>query len=157
MIKNDTDEKFMKSALKEAMKAYKEGEVPVGCVIVREGKIIAKAGNSMVKSNSSLSHAEMKAIRSAQRKTGDWRLEGCTIYSTVEPCIMCISAIALSRIERAVYGCKDPKFGGCGSLAEIHKIGRLNHKTRVEGGVLAEECAELMREFFREIRKNRLK
>jgi len=147
------DEKYMREALKEAKRAFEKNEVPIGSVIVKSGKVIARAHNTIEKDNSSLSHAEMKAIKKAQKKIGNWRLNGCVLYSSVEPCIMCISAILLSRIERVVYGCKDKKFGGCESLAEIQNIKGLNHKVEILGGVLEEESVKLMKRFFRKIRK----
>jgi len=143
----------MKSALKEAVKAFDKGDVPIGSVIVKDGKIIAKAHNSIEKDKSSLMHAEMKAIKKAQKKIGDWRLNGCTVYSTVEPCVMCISACILSRIDRVVFGCSEVNMGGCGSIAEIHNLKGFSHKIKIERGILEKESSDMMKEFFRRVRK----
>ncbi|MDD3804206.1 MAG: nucleoside deaminase [bacterium] len=147
------DVKFMKCALEEATKAFKKGEVPIGCVIVKDGEIVARGHNTIEKDKSSLSHAEVKAIKKAQKVTGDWRLNGCTLYSTVEPCVMCVSACILSRVDRVVYGCREVNLGGCGSIAEIHRLKGFSHKTKVEGGILEEECSQLMKSFFKSVRK----
>jgi len=152
-LKNTNDEKFMKTALKEAVKAFDKGDVPIGSVIVKDGKIIAKAHNSIEKDKSSLMHAEMKAIKKAQKKIGDWRLNGCTVYSTVEPCVMCISACILSRIDRVVFGCSEVNMGGCGSIAEIHNLKGFSHKIKIERGILEKESSDMMKEFFRRVRK----
>ena len=143
----------MKTALKEAVKAFDKGDVPIGSVIVKDGKIIAKAHNSIEKDKSSLMHAEMKAIKKAQKKIGDWRLNGCTVYSTVEPCVMCISACILSRIDRVVFGCSEVNMGGCGSIAEIHNLKGFSHKIKIERGILEKESSDMMKEFFRRVRK----
>ena len=153
MLKNTNDEKYMLSALKEAVKAFEKGEVPIGCVIVKDGKIIARAHNTIEKDKSSLKHAEVKAIEKGQKKIKDWRLNGCTLYSTVEPCVMCISACILSRIDRVVFGCSEVNMGGCGSIAEIHNLKGFSHKIKIEKNILEKESSELMKEFFRRVRK----
>ena len=138
-----TDEKYMRAALKQAEKAYNLGETPIGCVIVHEDKIIARGYNRRNTDKNPLAHAEVAAIRKASKKLGDWRLEECTLYVTLEPCQMCAGAIVQSRIPRVVVGCMNPKAGCTGSI--------LNLTT----GVLEEECSQLMKQFFRELREAR--
>ncbi|MCI2050182.1 MAG: tRNA adenosine(34) deaminase TadA [Lachnospiraceae bacterium] len=142
----------MKAALVQARKALALGEVPIGCVIVSGGHIIARGYNRRNTDHSTLSHAEMTAIRKACRKLGDWRLEGCTLYVTLEPCQMCAGAALQSRIDRVVIGAPSPKSGCAGSLLNILSNPAFNHQAEVTQGVLADECAALLRCFFRRLR-----
>ena len=150
MLKND--EYYMKSALRSAKTAAKHGEVPIGCVIVRGGEIIARGYNTRESKSNALHHAEITAIDRACRKTGAWRLQDCTLYVTLEPCPMCAGAIVNARIKRVVYGCKDSKAGAYGSVFDLREY-PLNHKYAVEGGVLEKECAGVLSGFFKELRK----
>ena len=152
MRKLTDDEKFMKAAMREAKKAWKLDEVPIGCVIVYEGKIIARGYNRRNTDKNTLSHAELNAIRKASKKLGDWRLEGCTIYITLEPCQMCSGAIVQARITRAVIGSMNAKAGCAGSVLNILEMPEFNHQVDVTRGVLQEECSEMLSEFFRELR-----
>lgn len=145
---NHTHEHFMRIALNEARMAAESGEVPVGAVIERGGEVIAVAGNEREEKKDPTAHAEMIAIRDAAKALGGWRLSGCTIYATIEPCPMCAGAIYQARIERLIYGAPDEKAGATGTLMDITRDPRLNHQTEVTGGVLADECAAVMREFF---------
>ena len=147
------DERFMKEAMKQAMKAEALDEVPIGCVIVRDGKVIARGYNRRNTDKSTVSHAEINAIRKASKVTGDWRLEDCTIYITREPCQMCAGAIVQARIPRAVIGCMNPKAGCAGSILNILEDARFNHQVRVTRGVLEEACASMLSEFFRSLRR----
>ena len=144
----DADDRWMTAALDEAHAAQSRGEVPVGAVIVRAGAVIARAGNETLAAGDPTAHAEMLAIRAAAAIIGGWRLEGCTLYVTLEPCAMCGGAIVLARLERVVFGAWDDKAGMTGSLGDIVRHPRLNHQAEVLGGVLAEECGALLREFF---------
>ena len=146
------DERFMREALSEARTAYDLGEVPVGAVIVREGEVIARGHNLTETKKDPTMHAEMNAIREASSKLGGWRLPGCVMYVTVEPCSMCAGALVWSRMERLVIGTDDPKAGACGSVFNIVEEERLNHRIEVKRGVLASECAALIRDFFRKLR-----
>ncbi len=148
----DADTVFMRTALLQAQQAYSEGEVPVGAVIVHNGRIIARGRNAVERGGDATLHAEMQAIREASRHLGR-RLEGCTLYVTLEPCPMCAGAIVWARIPRLVFGTIDPRAGACGTLYNIVHDERLNHRCDVRGGVLAEEAAELLRRFFRELRE----
>ena len=141
----------MKEAIRQAKKAEALEEVPIGCVIVHEGKIIARGYNRRNTDKNTLSHAELNAIRKASKKLGDWRLEGCTMYVTLEPCPMCAGAIINARIPRLVFGASDPKAGSCGSLVDLFSL-PYNHHPAVVSGVLAQEAADLLREFFRGLR-----
>lgn len=145
-------EKYMKEALRQAKKAYALGEVPIGCVIVHEGKIIGRGYNRRNTDKNTLSHAELNAIRKASKKLGDWRLEGCTIYITLEPCQMCAGAIVQARITRAVIGSMNAKAGCAGSVLNILEMPEFNHQVDVTRGVLQEECGEMLSEFFRRLR-----
>lgn len=152
-----TDEKYMRTAIKQAEKAGAIGEVPIGCVIVYEDKIIARGYNRRTVDKNVLSHAEINAIRKACRKIGDWRLEGCTMYVTLEPCPMCAGAIVQARIPRVVIGCMNAKAGCAGSVLDmLHEEG-FNHQVETETGVLGEECSQMMKEFFRELRERNKK
>jgi tRNA(adenine34) deaminase len=143
----------MEKALKMARKALRFGEVPIGAVIVREETVIARAHNLTRTFTDPTAHAEILAIRRASEGVGDWRLSGCTLYCTVEPCIMCAGAIVLSRIERLVYGCPDPKMGAVRSLFTLCSDARLNHQVTITQGVLGEAAGNLMQSFFRELRE----
>ena len=152
MEKLTEDEKFMKAALTQARKARKLEEVPIGCVITYEGKIIARGYNRRNTDKNTLSHAEMNAIKKASKVLGDWRLEGCTIYITLEPCQMCAGAIVQARITRAVIGSMNAKAGCAGSVLNILEMSQFNHQVEVTRGVLQEECSSLLSDFFRELR-----
>lgn len=146
-------EKFMKEALKQAKKAYRIEEVPIGCVIVHDGKIIARGYNQRNKRGSTLAHAEILAIKKAGKVLGDWRLEECTMYITLEPCPMCAGAIVQARIPTVVLGAMNPKAGCAGSILNLLEERRFNHQVEVVRGVLEKECAVLMKEFFKELRR----
>ena len=150
-----TDEKYMKQAIKQAKKAYAIDEVPIGCIIVRDedGKVIARGYNRRNTDKNTLSHAELNAIRKASKKLGDWRLEGCTMYVTLEPCQMCAGALVQSRIDRVVIGSMNPKAGCAGSVLNVLQTDGFNHQVEVETGVLGAECSEMLSSFFRELRK----
>jgi tRNA(adenine34) deaminase len=144
----------MAEALAEAERAYKKGEVPIGCVIVRDGKIIARARNKKERLSDSTAHAEMLALKKAQKKTGSKYLSDCTLFVTIEPCAMCAGALINTRIGRLVFGAWEPKTGCCGSVMNVAEM-RLNHTFEVRGGVLYEECKEIMQRFFREKREKK--
>lgn len=146
------DEKYMKAALKEAMKAYQIGEVPIGCVIVYEGKIIGRGYNRRNTDKNTLSHAEITAINKASKKIGDWRLEGCTMYVTLEPCQMCSGAIVQSRMDRVVIAAMNPKAGCAGSILNVLNMPEFNHQTDITYDVLRDESSELLKKFFKELR-----
>lgn len=151
------DEKYMKKALKEAEKAYKLGEVPIGCVIVYDGKIIGRGYNRRNTDKTTLAHAEISAIKKASKIIGDWRLEDCTLYVTLEPCQMCSGAIIQARIKRVVMGSMNPKAGCGGSLLNILENEAFNHQAEVSRGVLCEECSAILTKFFKELRvRNKL-
>ena len=147
---------FMREALKEADKAASIGEVPVGAVVVRDGEIIGRGYNKTEATSLATCHAEMEAIAQAAEFMKNWRLSGCSIYVSLEPCIMCAGAIVLSRMENLYYAASDPKFGGCGSIFDIPTERRLNHRVNVVGGILAEESAEKLKSFFRDVRSKNL-
>lgn len=151
------DEIYMKEAIRQARKAWKLREVPIGCVIVREEKIIARGYNRRNTDKNTLAHAELLAIRKASRVTGDWRLEGCTMYITLEPCQMCAGAIVQARIPRAVIGSRNPKAGCAGSILNLLNIPQFNHQVELTEGVLEEECSMMMTDFFRQLRESRKK
>ena len=142
------DEKFMKEALRQAKKAAEIDEVPIGCVIVYEGKIIARGYNQRNKKGSTLAHAEILAIQKASKALGDWRLEGCTMYVTLEPCCMCAMALVHARLKEVVFGAYDPKTGACGSMLHLINDYKHNHKVLVRGGVMKEQCASVLSQFF---------
>ena len=152
-----TDEKYMREAKKQAMKAYALGEVPIGCIIVYEDKIIARGYNRRNTDKNTLSHAELNAIRKASKKLGDWRLEGCTLYVTLEPCQMCAGAIVQARIPRVVIAAMNPKAGCAGSVLNLLEMDGFNYKVQVSRGVLEEECGSMLSEFFRKLREKRKK
>jgi len=144
----------MREAIAEAQAAAAEGEVPVGAVIVDgSGELVARAHNRREGDQDPLAHAELLAIRAAARATGSWRLEGATLYVTLEPCAMCAGAVVLARLARLVFGAGDPKAGFCGSLGDLVRDPRLNHRVEVVSGVEAERSAELLRDFFAELRR----
>ena len=145
----------MKEAIRQAKKAEALEEVPIGCVIVYEGKIIARGYNRRNTDKNTLSHAELNAIRKASKKLGDWRLEGCTMYVTLEPCQMCAGAIVQARIDEVVIGSMNPKAGCTGSILNLLDIQAFNHQADLTTGVLEEECSQLMKQFFRELREAR--
>lgn len=149
------DEKYMREALKQAKKALALGEVPIGAVIVYEDRIIARGYNRRNTDKNTLSHAEITAIRRASRKMGDWRLEGCTIYITLEPCPMCAGAIVQSRIDRCVFACLSDKSGCAGSVLDLLHEKGFNHQVETEQGILMEESRALLQEFFTGLRNKR--
>ena len=144
--------KYMKEALKQAKKAYALGEVPIGCVIVYEDKIIGRGYNRRNTDKNTLAHAEITAINRASKKMGDWRLEDCTLYVTLEPCQMCSGAIVQSRITNVVMGCMNPKAGCGGSILNILEMPEFNHQVNVIRGVMEEECSQILQDFFKELR-----
>ena len=150
------DEQFMKAALALAEEAADEGEVPVGAVIVKDGEIIATGRNRRELGKQALAHAEIEAIANACKALGGWRLSGCTLYVTLEPCPMCAGAIINARIDRVVFGALDPKAGSCGSIVDLFSL-PYNHKPIAESGVLGEECAAQLKAFFRPLRKSKQK
>ena len=147
------DEKFMSLAIKEAEKSASLDEVPVGAIIVKDNKVIARGHNLREKTNDPTSHAEINAIRKACKKLGSWRLEDCTIYVTIEPCSMCAGTLLWTRIKRIVYGACDLKGGALGSSFSLFEIKNINHHPEILGGILQEECGKLMSNFFKEKRK----
>ena len=146
------DHKFMKEALRQAGKALLIGEVPIGAVIVSEGKIIGRGYNRRNTDHTTLAHAEITAIRKANRKVGDWRLEGCTLYVTLEPCQMCAGALVQSRIDRVVIGAPSFKSGCGGTLLNILQNSEFNHQVEVDTGLMQEECTAILQKFFKELR-----
>ena len=152
-ILKSIQEKYMKEALKQAKKAYALGEVPIGCVIVHQGKIIGRGYNRRNTDKNTLPHAEITAIRKASKVIGDWRLEECTLYVTLEPCQMCAGAIVQARIPETVIGCMNPKAGCAGSILNILEMPEFNHQVSVSRGILEEECSDLLKEFFTKLRE----
>ena len=152
-----TDEKYMKEAIRQAKKAWKIEEVPIGCVIVYEGKIIGRGYNRRTTDKNPLAHAEMAAIKKASKKMGDWRLEDCTLYVTLEPCQMCSGAIVQARVKRVVIGCMNPKAGCAGSILNLLQVDRFNHQVEITAGVLEVECSQMMKGVFKELRENQKK
>lgn len=150
------DIKFMREAIKQAKKAYALEEAPIGCVIVHEDKIIARGYNKRNTKKSTLAHAELIAIEKACKKLGDWRVEECTMYITLEPCPMCAGAIVQARIPRVVIGARNKKAGCAGSVLNLLQVGGFNHQVELTDGVLEEECAGLMKNFFKEMRSKKL-
>ena len=150
-----TDEKYMRAALKQAEKAYNLGETPIGCVIVHEDKIIARGYNRRNTDKNPLAHAEVAAIKKASKKLGDWRLEECTLYVTLEPCQMCAGAIVQSRMKKVVIGSMNPKAGCAGSVLNLLQMQQFNHQVEIEKGVLGEECSAMLSAFFRELRQKK--
>ncbi len=150
-------EKYMKEAIAQAKKAAKIEEVPIGCVIVKDDKIIARGYNQRNKRGSTLAHAEILAIKKASKVTGDWRLEGCTLYVTLEPCQMCAGAIVQARIPNVVIGCMNAKAGCAGSIINLLSMKEFNHQVNVIKGIKEEECSKMMKDFFANLRKNKKK
>lgn len=149
------DERFMRAALAQAKKAYTKDETPIGCVIVYEDKIIARGYNKRNMKKNTLAHAEIIAINKASKVIGDWRLEDCTLYVTLEPCPMCAGAIVQARIKRTVIGSMSGKSGCAGSVTNLLQMEGLNHSVEIETGVLGDECSEMMSRFFRELRSKK--
>jgi tRNA(adenine34) deaminase len=149
------DEHWMRLALEEAARAAEEGEVPIGAVVTCDGELVAAAHNRREGDADPAAHAEFLAMELAARRLGRWRLTGCTVYVTLEPCLMCAGLMVNSRVDRCVFGAADPKGGAVGTLYDVSHDPRLNHEFEVSGGVLADECADVLREFFRARRRRR--
>ena len=152
MNQAELDHQFMQQAIEQAQLAAVAGEVPVGAVLVRDGQVIAKAFNKPVGNHDPSAHAEMLALREAAKTEGNYRLPGSTLYVTLEPCVMCAGAILHARVDRVVFGAPDPKTGAAGSVLDVFSSKQINHQTSVEGGVMSEECGQLLRIFFKERR-----
>ena len=151
------DERFMRQAITQAKKALKNGDVPIGCVIVREGKVIARGYNRRNKDRQSLAHAELMAIKKASKILGDWRLEDCKMYVTLEPCQMCSGAIVQARMPEVIMGCMNPKAGCAGSVINLLDMEGFNHRVKITKGVLEKECSEMLTDFFKEMREREKK
>ena len=149
------DERYMKEAIKQAKKAYALDEVPIGCVIVQDNKIIARGYNRRNTDKNALAHAEISAIKKARKKPGDWRLEDCTMYVTLEPCQMCAGAIVQSRMKKVVIGAMNPKAGCAGSVINILQMKQFNDQAEIENGILEKECADMLSTFFKELREKK--
>lgn len=149
------EERYMREAIRQARKAWKLQEVPIGCVIVKDGKIIARGYNRRNTDKNTLAHAELQAIRKASRAVGDWRLEDCTMYITLEPCQMCAGAIVQARIKEVVIGAMNPKAGCAGSILNLLKMQQFNHQVQITTGVLGDECAGMLTQFFSELREKK--
>ena len=145
----------MREALKEAEKAKKLNEVPIGCVIVKDNKIIGRGYNRRMKDKNTLSHAELNAIKKASKKLKDWRLDDCEMYVTTEPCQMCAGAIVQSRIKKVYIGCMNPKAGCAGSIMNLLQVDKFNHQVEIESGVSEEECSGILKDYFKELRNNK--
>lgn len=143
-----TDEDFMREALRLAELAAQAGEVPVGAVVVKDGAIIGRGSNAPISRHDPTAHAEIAALRDAAQRVGNYRLVGCELYVTLEPCVMCVGAMFHARVARVVYGARDPKTGAAGSVFNLFSETRLNHHARIEGGVLAQECGKVLSDFF---------
>ena len=154
-LKYSDEEKYMKAAIEQAKKAERINEVPIGCVIVYENKIIARAYNKRNIKKNTLAHAEIIAINKASKKLGDWRLEGCTMYVTLEPCQMCAGAIVQARVDKVVIGCMNPKAGCAGSILNILQMPEFNHKVEISEGILREECSNMISTFFKNLRNRK--
>ncbi|SHI46311.1 tRNA adenosine(34) deaminase TadA [Parasporobacterium paucivorans] len=148
----ENNEKYMKEAIRQAKKAFAIKEVPIGCVIVHNDKIIGRGYNRRITDKTALAHAELLAIKKACKKMGDWRLDDCTMYVTLEPCQMCSGAIIQSRIKKVVIGCMNPKAGCAGSIMNLLDVKEFNHQAVIETGVMEEECSGLLKEFFAKLR-----
>ena len=153
ILKQKTDEKFMKQALLQAKKAKELGEVPIGCVIVQDGKVIGRGYNRRNTDKSTLSHAEITGIRKASKKLNDWRLEECTLYVTLEPCQMCAGAIVQARVKEVVIGAMNPKAGCAGSILNLFTMKQFNHQVQTTYGVCEAECSQILKQFFAGLRK----
>lgn len=149
------DNKFMKEALKEAQKSYEKEEIPVGAVIVKDGKIIARGHNLKETKTDTTNHAEIIAIKKASKKIKSWRLTGCTMYVTLEPCTMCAGALIQARLDKVIIGTMDEKTGACGSVLNVLEDYTFNHKVEIEKGIMEEECKEILQKFFKELRKKK--
>ena len=149
----NVQEKYMRQAIKLAGKAAELGEVPIGCVIEYQGKVIGRGYNRRTTDKSTLAHAEIIAIKKACKKMGDWRLEDCTMYVTLEPCQMCAGAIVQARVKKVVIGCMNPKAGCAGSILNILQMDEFNHRVEIERGILEEECSQMLTSFFKNLRK----
>jgi tRNA(adenine34) deaminase len=152
MIESLTDEDFIREALRQAKKAYESDEVPIGAVVVRQGKIIGRAYNQVELLKDATAHAEMLALTQAEAAVGDWRLTDCDLYVTKEPCPMCAGAIVHVRLRRLIFGCADPRAGAAGSIANLLQMPSLNHQCEITSGVLQSECAAILQDFFRKHR-----
>lgn len=152
-MKMTQDEKYMKAAIREAKKAYALDEVPIGCVIVQDGTIIARGYNRRNTEGNTLAHAELTAIKKASKKTGDWRLEDCTMYVTLEPCQMCAGAIVQARVKEVVIGAMNPKAGCAGSILNLFTMKQFNHQVQTTYGVCEAECSQILKQFFAGLRK----
>ena len=148
------DERWMEYAIKEAEQAYKRKEVPIGAVVVLDGRIIGRGYNQIESLHDPTAHAEMIAITAGATNLGNWRLEKCALYVTLEPCVMCAGALVLARVARVVFGTADPKAGGCGTMYNIVQDARLNHQAELSHGVLEDKCTALLKEFFAKVRSN---
>lgn len=157
LLEQDDKERYMKMAIRLAKKAEANGDVPIGCIIVYEGKVIARGYNRRNVDKTTLAHAEIMAIKKASRVLGDWRLEGCTMYVTLEPCQMCAGAIVQARIPKVVIGCMNAKAGCAGSILNLLEMKQFNHQVEVERGVLQEECSAMMTGFFANLRAEKKK
>ncbi|MGN0291056.1 MAG: tRNA adenosine(34) deaminase TadA [Lachnospiraceae bacterium] len=155
--KDSREEKYMRAAIREAKKAYALEEVPIGCVIVYEDKIIARGYNRRNTDKNTIAHAEMTAIKKASKKLGDWRLEGCTMYVTLEPCQMCAGAIVQARLDEVVIASMNPKAGCAGSVLNLLEVPAFNHQVKITKGILEEECSAMLSTFFRELREKKKK
>lgn len=153
----DKDEKFMKQAIKQAQKAYEQEEIPVGAVIVKDNKIIARAYNKKEQKQDTTNHAEILAIQKASKKLKTWRLTDCEMYVTLEPCSMCAGALIQARLKKIYIGTMDPKTGSCGSVLNLLKDYTFNHKVEIQTGILQEECEILLKKFFKELREKKKK
>lgn len=156
MPASDADQRHMRAALEQANNAWALGEVPVGAVVVKDGEVIAVGFNQPIGKHDPTAHAEIMALRRAAEKLGNYRLPGCELFVTLEPCVMCSGAMMHARLARVVYGAPDPKTGACGSVVNLFEQEKLNHHTQLQGGVLAEECGQLLKDFFA-MRREQLK
>ena len=148
------EEKYMRQAINQAKKAASIGEVPIGCVIVHEGKVIGRGYNRRMTDKNTLSHAELNAIKKASKKLDDWRLDDCEMYVTTEPRQMCAGAIVQARIKKVYIGCMNPKAGCAGSIMNLLQVDKFNHQVEIETGILKDECSGLLKDFFRKLRKS---
>jgi len=153
MLEGLPDEYFMREALRQAQKAYAADEVPVGALVVREGKILGRAHNQVELLKDATAHAEMLALTQAEAAVGDWRLIDCDLYVTKEPCAMCAGAMVHTRIRRVIFGCADPAAGAAGSMMNLLQVPSFNHRSEIVSGVLQEQCAAILQDFFRKRRK----
>lgn len=149
------EEKYMKEAIRQAKKAGAIGEVPIGCVIVYGDEIVGRGYNRRITDKNTLSHAELNAIKKASKRMGDWRLDDCEMYVTLEPCQMCSGAIVQSRIKKVYIGCMNPKAGCAGSILNLLQVPQFNHQVEMEQGIMEEECSQMLKAFFRELRRKK--